>query len=137
MNPDELLNRISKSLKQDIGPAVGNDYAKTQAFMASAVLDKLSRQLALAPRHAASDRVDLAALAATLTALCDEMSAPPALRSAVQNLTDRTDNRVLNALIRILYENASVLGEEAFRLYISPVRKALRARIDRQIEFAA
>ena len=40
--PDELLERIVRTLKADIGPAIEEAYPKTQAFMASVVLHKIA-----------------------------------------------------------------------------------------------
>ena len=40
MSPDELLRRLAQTLKHEIAPAVGEAYPKTQAYMASVVLEK-------------------------------------------------------------------------------------------------
>ena len=48
--PDELLERIARTLKKEIGPAVEDAYPKTQAFMAAVVLQKLAGQLRLGRR---------------------------------------------------------------------------------------
>ena len=61
--PDELLERLARTLKKEIGPAVGDAYPKTQAFMAAVVLQKLAGQLRLADEHAAASQRDLQALA--------------------------------------------------------------------------
>src|SRR2546423_1523973 len=47
----ELLDRLAKSLRMEIGPAVEGDYARTQAFMAAVVAQTLGQQVALAPDH--------------------------------------------------------------------------------------
>jgi hypothetical protein len=44
MSHGELLQRIARTLKQDVGPAIEAEYPKTQAFMAAVVLEKLGRQ---------------------------------------------------------------------------------------------
>jgi hypothetical protein len=63
MKPAELLQRIAKTLRDDVGPAVDGEYPKTQAFMAAVVLQKLGRELALAEAHRAADATDLRGLA--------------------------------------------------------------------------
>ena len=63
MAPDELLARLSSTLRHDIGPAVVEPFPKTQAFMASVVLEKLSAQIRLAPAHTTAEAADMAALA--------------------------------------------------------------------------
>jgi len=42
VTPDELLDRIATTLREQIGPTVGEPFAKTQAFMAAVILAKLS-----------------------------------------------------------------------------------------------
>ena len=75
--PDQLLERIARTLKKDIGPAVGEDYPKTQAFMASVVLQKLAGQLRLADEHAAASQRDLQELAQDLEPLTASQDPPP------------------------------------------------------------
>ena len=43
MNHGELLQRIANTLKGDVGPAIADEYPKTQAFMAAVVLHEESR----------------------------------------------------------------------------------------------
>jgi hypothetical protein len=48
---DELLERVARTLREQVGPAVEEPFAKTQAFMAAVILDKLAGQL----RHRDAD----------------------------------------------------------------------------------
>jgi hypothetical protein len=39
MEPEQLLERLATTLRRQIGPAVAEPYPRTQAFMASVVLE--------------------------------------------------------------------------------------------------
>lgn len=151
MNPDELLERMAVTFRSRIGPEVGDTFARTQAFMASVILEKLSRQLRAADAHAAAERAERAVLRVDLDALLDA-DTPAELRRAVNALTeavaraepaepapaDRPDlGAILGHLVATLYEQRSVLGEPRFEVLLGRVRTTLRARIDRQMEYAA
>ena len=134
--PAALLERIARTLKTDIGPAVEAAYPKTQAFMAAVVLQKLAGQLRLADDHATADRNDMQELAAELARELDTTT-PPSLRAAVQTLDHDRDTASVSRLIEALYATRSELGEEDFNSLIGRVRARLRARIDREMVYAA
>ena len=48
IEPSELLDRVSVTLRSEVGPAVADEYTRTQAHMASVILGKVSKQIALA-----------------------------------------------------------------------------------------
>lgn len=135
--PDELLERLARTLKKEIGPAVGDAYPKTQAFMAAVVLQKLAGQLRLADEHAAASQRDLQALAKELDPLTVSQDTPPALRAAVHAVRQDLDTASVSGLIETLYATRSELGEERFAGLIGRVRTRLRARIDREMVYAA
>lgn len=135
--PDELLERLARTLKKEIGPAVGDAYPKTQAFMAAVVLQKLAGQLRLADEHAAASQRDLQALAKELDPLTVSQDTPPALRAAVHTVRQDLDTASVSGLIETLYATRSELGEERFAGLIGRVRTRLRARIDREMVYAA
>jgi len=136
MSPDELLRRLAQTLKQEIAPAVGEAYPKTQAFMASVVLDKLARQLALTDAHAAAARADVAALMTALAALLPA-PVPEAVGQALGGLADAADKHGLNALVSALYAERETLGAEVFQRALDRVRQTLRATLDRELVYAA
>ena len=148
MNPDELLERMAVTFRSRIGPEVGDTFARTQAFMASVILEKLSRQLRAADAHAAAERAERAVLRVDLDALLDA-DTPAELRRAVNALTeavaragpapaDRPDlGAMLGHLVATRYDQRAVLGEPRFEVLLGRVRTTLRARIDRQMEYAA
>jgi hypothetical protein len=74
---DALLERLAGALKERIGPEVGEPYAKTQAFMASVILQKVASHIRLADAHAAADREDQVALLADLDQLLTLTSSWP------------------------------------------------------------
>ena len=137
MKPEEILSRLARTLKQEIAPAVSGDYARTQAYMASVVLEKLSRQLALAQAHEVANRDDMADLAADLPGLLDGAAPPPAIADALQGLAGRPLKEALDALIRALYLERDALGEARFTGCLARVRQTLRQSLTRDMEFAA
>jgi hypothetical protein len=136
MNHDELLLRIAKTLKQDIGPAVEAAYPKTQAFMAAVVVEKVARQLQLAPEHMIADHADITALLTDISRIAPT-ALPPAIQAAISALNARADQTALSNLIEALYGNKTALGDESFNRLLSRVRQVLRARVDRQMVYAA
>ncbi len=136
MSPDELLRRIAQTLKQEIGPAVLEAYPKTQAFMASVVLEKLARQLELAPAHAAAERTEVTALESDLNALFAN-DAPAGVAAAIAGLADAPNSIGLNAVVEALYAARGELGTERFEQALGRVRQTLRAGVDRQMVYAA
>lgn len=136
MNPAELLRRLAQTLKQEIAPAVGEAYPKTQAFMASVVLDKLARQLALTEAHAAAARADVAALVTELAPLLPA-PVPAALAESLAGLALAADKPGLDALVSALYAERETLGAEVFQRSLDRVRQTLRAALDRELVYAA
>ena len=134
MNDAELLLRIANTLRQEIAPAVDAEYPKTQAFMAAVVLQKLGRQIALAPTHARAAGAELDALIVDLTASAAD--GPVAIRSAVAHLSQFRDAGALCRLIESLYACRDVLGERRFEDLLARVRRTLRTDIERRMEYA-
>lgn len=148
MAPEELLARLAVTLRREIGPAVAEPFPKTQTFMASVILEKLSAQLRLAEAHARAEQSDLAALVADLSVALSpdgphgtdgpETPAPPAaVQEAVARLRDGGGAHALSQLVAALYQERASLGADRFDALLGRVRQTLRARIDRQLEYAA
>ena len=136
MSPDVLLRRIAQTLKQEIGPAVLEAYPRTQAFMASVVLEKLARQLELAPAHAAAERSEVTALESDLNAIFAN-DAPTGVAAAIAGLADAPNSIGLNAVVEALYAAHGELGTDRFEQALGRVRQTLRAGVDRQMVYAA
>jgi hypothetical protein len=135
--PDELLGRLARTMRADIGPGVADTYLRTQAFMAAVVLEKLSAQLRLAPAHAAADRADREQLVADLAAARDCGPLPAGVVAAIDVLSaDPSDTRLCR-LIEALYADADALGPERFASLLGRARSTLRARLDRQMAYAS
>jgi hypothetical protein len=134
---DELLARMAVTLRQEIGPAVPDAYARTQAFMAAVVLEKLSRQLSTAVDDDEAGRHDLQVLAADLASQLSEGPRPTALATAVAELSGPEGRTALSAFIEALYASADELGAERFAALRDRIRQTLRADLDRQIRYAA
>jgi hypothetical protein len=137
VKPDDLLERIAGALRHEIGPEVGEPFAKTQAFMASVVLEKLARQLRDADAHERADRHDRAVLAHDLQAYM-QSSTPARVRAAVEALGDGDgQDATLGELVEALYVTRDELGVEQFDALLARARETLRARLDRQLEYAS
>ena len=136
MSPDELLARMAGTLRHDIGPAVADEYAKTQAFMSAVVLDKLSRQLAATSDHLLADRADRDALFDDLATVLPEQDTPAAVRQALADAAATKADAELCRLIQLLYEARDELGPDRFDTALTRIRHALRAQIDRRMEVA-
>ena len=129
---EELLRRLSATLRAEIGPAIDDDYVKTQAFMASTILERLARQLALTDEHAAAERADVAALSAALESVLAD--APVAVGDAVEAVGVASTVDALAGLIDALY--AWGPDEPAVVEALSAIRPVLRRDIDRRMEVA-
>ena len=134
MNDAELLLRIAQTLRKDIALALDDEYPKTQAFMAAVVLDKVARQLALAPGHAEAAKAELDALIVDLSASVAD--APQPVHAAVAILATMRDAQSLSALIEALYASKAALGERRFDELLARVRRTLRGDIARRLEYA-
>lgn len=137
MTPDQLLERLATTLRREIGPAIEAEYPRTQAFMASVVLQKLGRQIATAEAHRAADAADMDRLIADLDAALVAQAAPSRIASAVAQLARGRDSAALCGLISALYEGREALGPARFDALLGRVRKTLRASVDRRMEFSA
>jgi len=136
--PDALLERIAAALKTEIAPAVGEAYPKTQAFMASVVLEKLAREIRFAEEHAVRNRADTQALARELLAsIAGGASTPPSVQNAVEALHRDLDAPALTRVVEALYTSRGELGAERFNTLLDRVRGVLRARVDRALEYSA
>ncbi len=135
MTNSDMLDRLVTTLKRDIAPAIDDEYLKTQAFMASVVVGKLTRQLALESAHRAAATADIDALVVELQAglaTYDE----PGLRAAFTTLAAQREPGALCAVIEALYAARAALGEAEFERLRRRIRTCLRADIDRRMEYA-
>ena len=136
MNEADLLTRIAATLRQDIGPAVTDEFAKTQAFMAAVVLQKLAAQLAHTQAHARAMQADMDALVDDLETERAVSELPPATERAIATLDRKRDSAALSELVAALYADRTRLGDEMFAQLLTRVRRTLRADIDRQLVYA-
>ena len=133
MDNDALLRRIAQTLKKEIAPNVDGEYAKTQAYMASVVLEKLAGEIGAAANNASRDRAERERLAATLGTVDISDTKVPAIGDFATSLDERT----LCALVSQLYEKKSTLGDAVFQELLSLVRQHLRASLDRRLTYSA
>lgn len=132
MDPADLLARVAGTLRTSIGPAVADEYPRTQAFMASVVLERVARELALRPAHREAERADVAALARSLRPVLAE--APPEILRALEAVTTESAIAPLAPLIDALYAWGPEHEPTAAALEL--IRPVLRRDIDRRMEIA-
>ena len=136
MNEADLLACIADTLRRDIGPAVTDEFAKTQAFMAAVVLQKLAAQLAHTDAHARAQQADMDALVADLETACVSSALPQTSERAITALARQRDKAALSDFVAALYADRAPIGEDLFAQLLQRVRRALRADIDRQLVYA-
>lgn len=132
----ELLARMSVTMKTGIAPNTTGT-AKPQAYMAAVVLEKIAKQLEFAPEHAAQAQRDATALRSDLAGRTSSVALPGATQAAVAGLAADWDAVALCNLVRALYADRAALGDDLFASLLGRVRLALRADIDRRMEYSA
>jgi len=138
VRPEDLLGRVAGELRRTVGPGVTEPFARTQAFMAAVILEKLGRQLRSADSHADADRTELRALLDELGSRLGD--APPSrTRTALAAADDGggTVDTGLGGVIVALYADRVELGSQLFDDLLSRVRRVLRARLERELQYAS
>ncbi len=127
---EDQLRRLADTLREEIGPAVGDEYTRTQAFMTSVILRRLASQVEHGPRHAESERRDVLTLHARLepilAAESDQVTSAYAAAEAEGTVA------ALGRLIRQLHAADGAPSRDALDL----IRPVLRSDIDRRMEIA-
>lgn len=132
MKTDELIASIAATLRSDIAPAVGEDFARTQAFMAAVVLERVARELALGPGNTEAATADAVELHRLLVPVLDDC--PPDVTAALESLGDAAALTATAPLIDALYEWGT--DQPAARHALGLIRRYLRQDIDRRMEIA-
>ena len=130
--PDELLRRLSATVRGDIAPAVGDEYTRTQTHMVGVILERVAKQVALAEGHAAAERADVAALLDDLAPVLG--AAPTAVTAALQTPVSERTVASLGPLVEELYRWG--IDQPAATRALALVRPVLRRDIDRRMEIA-
>jgi hypothetical protein len=133
--PDEMLARVAGVLRQTVGPGVGDDFARTQAYMAAVVLEKLARQVRSDQARQRANASDEAVLFRDLEEMLGA-DAPPSVQAVLDTAEGASDAR-LGSLVGALYAERAALGAERFAAALARVRKTLRSRLDRELEYSA
>jgi hypothetical protein len=126
----ELLRRVSLTLRERIGPAVEEPFARTQAFMAAVVLEKLAGQLTADAAAAAAADAERVALVDALAGRC------AAVDAALDSLRNEASDRAWNGLVVAVHDARGELGDE-FDTVLGEVRRVLRGRLDRALAYAS
>lgn len=136
MTGDVTLERIAAVLRQDVAPALEDEFASTQVHMVAVIITKLGRQLALETEHRDRRRADLEALLADLHHACRSLPGEDPIARALAAFTAETSDVRLSQLIAALYAGSAELGATRFDALLTRIRRFLRADIDRRMEFA-
>jgi hypothetical protein len=138
VEPADLLERIATTLREEVGPAVGADYPRTQAYMAAVVLTKLAGELRARPAHTAADSAESDALFDDLqTAAAAVPALPRAVVGALEAARRERSDAHLGRLVEQLYAHREVLGEARFEALLGRIRAMLKARLARELEYSA
>ncbi|MEL7157554.1 MAG: hypothetical protein AAFN30_13245 [Actinomycetota bacterium] len=133
MDSSELLRRLSATLRTEIGPAVDDEYTRTQAFMASVILERVAREHELRSGHDAAENADLGRLHPALEQhLASAAPVPEAVTAAVDAARASMTVAALGPVIDELYR----WGHDDAAAALDLIRPALRADIDRRMEVA-
>jgi hypothetical protein len=132
--PDALLEAVAEALRREVGPAVADPFAKTQAFMAAVILEKLAGQLRADARAGEAVMNERLALVGGLEGACPERAS--SVRAALRDLEKDGSDAGWCALVEALYTDRKALGG-AFEPLLGRVRVALRARLNRTLAFAS
>ena len=98
MNEGELLKRLASTIKQQVAPQVAEEFARTQAYMSAVVLEKLGKQLALAPAHQQAQALEFERLLAALKTV-KPAHCPAAVNDALTTVEQQRNKAALCALI--------------------------------------
>lgn len=132
MKTEELIASIAATLRTDIAPAVGEEFARTQAFMAAVVLERVARQIALGPANAKADGDDAAELHRALVPVLGD--APAAVLAALDGFGHAANLAATAPLIDALYDWGS--DQPAVIDALGATRQFLRRDIDRRMRVA-
>ncbi len=127
----EQLRRLAAAVREEIAPEVSSEYPRTQAFMASVILQRVAREVELADEHRAAEQQDVAALEADLRSILSD--APPGVRAAASGLGTGAV-AMLRPVIAELYAWDPM--DPAARQALARIRAVLRSDIDRRMEIA-
>ena len=129
-----LLERMATKLRHDVGPVVSDEFARTQVFMASVILAKLSAQLRQEAADLAAARHEHADVAAAVSHVVADRCGE--VRVLAAGLARDGSEARWSALIVSLYTHREALGNDRFDAALGIVRRAIRARLDRALEYA-
>jgi hypothetical protein len=135
VEPASVLERMALTLRRDVGPSVEDPFARTQAFMAAVVLTKLAGQLRGAPADARAADAEHGAVARSIRPILGA-DGPMGLTAAVDALESDGATARWNDLVVATYGARADLGPAVFDRVLGIVRSALRARLDRALEYA-
>jgi len=132
MDSSRLLARLSDTLRHEIAPAVGEEYPRTQAFMASVILERVSRELALESAHREAEEGDMAELVTALGPLLGE--APGPVRAAMAEAESAGTVVALGPLVESLHSWGG--DQPTVAAALAEIRPVLRRDVDRRMEIA-
>lgn len=134
MSHAETLRRVAAVLKDTIAPAVGDEYATTQAHMAAVVLGKIAAELELGPEQAAARATDEDELVARLSAV--EPAPGGETGAALVALLAAPGDEALEAFVAAIHADRDGLDDATRAALLAPVRHYLRRELDRRLESA-
>ena len=133
-----LLSRLADTVRNEIAPAVNDEYPRTQAFMAAVILQRLAKQARLGNGHRAAEAGDVAELSDELDALIAGAEASAEILSSVRDALARmraqSSIAAATDVIDAQYRWGPERPEAASAL--AAIREMLRRDIDRRMDIA-
>jgi len=126
LSAHRLLDEVIASLRNVIGRAVEDPYAKAQAFMAAVILEFVARQV---EERGDVERGRHSALAAAF----DDLARIPGVEPLIHH-DGPPGAAQLSTLIERLYTERPRLGESTFAAANKRVRGALRELLDQELK---
>ncbi|MEU1957245.1 hypothetical protein [Nocardia rhamnosiphila] len=131
----DLVLRVSSKLKEEIAPTLTDDQLRTQAFMAAVILKRLAHQENSSEVDRVQDQRDREALSMELQST-GELNEEPAIRVAFARFRTSLDDDSLSALIEALHKADDATLRDPVMGPLSPIRRVLRARLNRELEYS-
>jgi hypothetical protein len=131
LEPELLIGRIAQTLRAEVGPAIEAPYPRTQAFMASVILERVARHV--------TERASIAVRAGQeVGALCEDLAdlLPESWGATIDAVAAEGTKAALCGLVEGLYGGRDELGEEAFSAARDRTRRTLRALLDAEVAVA-
>lgn len=134
VDPSEILRRVARSLREEVGPKVEADYSRTQAFMAAVILEQLACQV-----RSVTFEVGTAESSTLVNKVSRALGpdVPTKLATALRGLSGAMTRTELSGLVAALHGSEGEIDTERLQRALEHVRATMRRRLDQQLAVLA